>query len=146
MSVSQNALPSPEEVFDALVSHVSRKEWAEAAELYSSDAVVEHPNSVPGSPVPQRLAGRDEIRNHFAVIGQTGFDVQARSVQIHRTEDPEVVVCEFEYYGTSGDDPDPFTMTNIFVMRVRDGFIVESRDYQGPLRRRGDQTSTGNPT
>ena len=25
-------------------------------------------------------------------------------------------------------------MPNIFVLRVRNGFIVESRDYQGPFR------------
>jgi ketosteroid isomerase-like protein len=39
-----------------------------------------------------------------------------------------VVIGEFDYQGTTGTGR-PFRVSNIFVLRVRDGLIVESRDY-----------------
>ena len=46
---------------------------------------------------------------------------------MHATADPEVVIFEFSYAGrVDGRD---FTLPCIFVTRVRDGEIVESRDY-----------------
>ena len=44
------------------------------------------------------------------------------------------MIGEFEYHRCSANNPEPFVMPNIFVLRVRNGFIVESRDYQGPFR------------
>lgn len=55
-------------------------------------------------------------------------------MRVHITGDPEVVIGEFEYHRCSANNPEPFVMPNIFVLRVRNGFIVESRDYQGPFR------------
>jgi ketosteroid isomerase-like protein len=46
----------------------------------------------------------------------------------HEGADPELIVAEFEYAGTVGDG-NPVLATNIFVKRIRDGLIVESRDY-----------------
>ncbi|MCK9926615.1 hypothetical protein MXD62_05430 [Frankia sp. Mgl5] len=46
---------------------------------------------------------------------------------MHRTADPELVVVEFSYVGR-GEQGD-FTLPCVFVVRVRDGHIVESRDY-----------------
>jgi ketosteroid isomerase-like protein len=46
---------------------------------------------------------------------------------VHRTADPEVVVTEFRYEGSAGGRP--FSLPYIFVTRVRDGVITESRDY-----------------
>jgi ketosteroid isomerase-like protein len=47
--------------------------------------------------------------------------------QVHQTADPEVVIFEFSYVGSANGRP--FTVPCIFVTRVRDGVIVESRDY-----------------
>jgi ketosteroid isomerase-like protein len=49
------------------------------------------------------------------------------SLQVHRTGDPEVVITEFRYEGSAGGRP--VSIPNIFVTRVRDGMIIESRDY-----------------
>ena len=46
---------------------------------------------------------------------------------MHRTGDPEVVITEFRYEGSAGGRP--VLIPNIFVTRVRDGVIIESRDY-----------------
>ncbi|RSM76685.1 hypothetical protein DL991_25150 [Amycolatopsis sp. WAC 01375] len=51
---------------------------------------------------------------------------------IHETLDPEVVIGEFDYQGTASDSAE-FRVTTIFVLRVRDGLIVESRDYADHL-------------
>jgi ketosteroid isomerase-like protein len=48
---------------------------------------------------------------------------------VHTTTDPEVIVAEFEYAGTIVATGEPFRVPAIFVLRVRDGLIVESRDY-----------------
>ena len=49
--------------------------------------------------------------------------------EVFYTTDPEVIVAEFEYQGTVVDTGEPFSLPCIFVVRVRDGHIVASRDY-----------------
>lgn len=97
------------------------------AELYAERTDVRHPFAPLGD---RPLRSRAELRQHFAHAGaQTGgaerFEIVGTVV--HRTDDPEVVVVEFAYAGSAGG-PD-FTVPCIFVVRVRDGRIVESRDY-----------------
>ena len=48
---------------------------------------------------------------------------------MHETADPEVIVAEFEYRGAIPGTGDRFAIPNVFVIRIRDGQIVESRDY-----------------
>jgi uncharacterized protein len=55
------------------------------------------------------------------------------NVTIHETTDPEVIVAEFEYQGTSPDTGEPYALPAIFVLRVRNGEIVSSRDYHDHL-------------
>jgi ketosteroid isomerase-like protein len=54
-------------------------------------------------------------------------------VVVHETTDPEVIVAEFDYDGRITTTGRTFTIRNIFVLRVRDGLIVESRDYANHL-------------
>ena len=55
------------------------------------------------------------------------------SIVIHETTDPEVIVAEFEYQGTAADTGEPYALPAIFVLRVRNGEIVSSRDYHDHL-------------
>ncbi|MBP8539769.1 nuclear transport factor 2 family protein [Streptomyces sp. MK37H] len=96
------------------------------AGLYAEHTDVRHPLAPTGD-IPLRT--RAEIRRHFA-----GITVQTHAVdrfepvgQVHETADPEVVVFEFSYAGAVHGSP--FALPCIFVTRVRDGVIVESRDY-----------------
>ncbi|HEY0496669.1 MAG TPA: nuclear transport factor 2 family protein [Kutzneria sp.] len=118
-------MTAPAEVFRRLVDGVVSKQWDQLPLLYAEDAVVVHPFST--DPAIARLSGRDEIRAHFARAAEMGVDFRAEDVVIHETTDPEVVVGEFTYRGTLGDKD--ITMPAIFVLRVRDGLIVSSRDY-----------------
>ncbi len=51
----------------------------------------------------------------------------ARNVVVHQTPDPEVIIAE--YAGRSTETGHEFVVPNIVVLRVRNGHIVESRDY-----------------
>jgi ketosteroid isomerase-like protein len=103
-------------LLDAEVEHL--------ADLYAERTDVRHPMST----MPPLLS-RDDLRHHFgAVDGRLGpdrFDVVDDVV--HETLDPEVVVFEFSYAVEA--DGRRTVVPCIFVVRVRDGQIVESRDY-----------------
>jgi ketosteroid isomerase-like protein len=117
----------PRGVFERLVSGISAGHFADVIRLYAEDAVVTHPFH-PLRPRP--LRGHAQLRDHFA--GAAGIELEPRNAVVHETVDPEVVVAEFEYHGTSGIGR-PFIAENVFVLRVRRGRIVESRDYADHL-------------
>jgi ketosteroid isomerase-like protein len=118
---------SPQEVFLALVDGVAEGRWEELPGLYAEQTHVVHPFD------PLRAAAlrtRDELREHFRPTGAgPRLRRRAANITIHETTDPEVIVAEFEYQGTVAETGEPFTQPAIFVLRVRDGEIVSSRDY-----------------
>ncbi|MCE7001383.1 nuclear transport factor 2 family protein [Kibdelosporangium philippinense] len=116
---------SPREVFLALVNGVVEGRWRELPDLYAEQTHVVHPFDPLRAPA---LRTRDELREHFTPTG-AGPEIRRTPVNItiHETTDPEVIVAEFEYRGTVNGKP--FTQPAIFVLRVRDGQIIESRDY-----------------
>jgi uncharacterized protein len=120
--------PGPSEVFHALVRGVCDRNWADLPGLYAEQTNVVHPLDPFRAPP---LLTREQLREHFAggdeVLGDVRFE--PASITIHQTADPEVIVAEFEYRGTVPDTGEPFALPGIFVMRVRDGQIVSSRDY-----------------
>ncbi|NMO51906.1 nuclear transport factor 2 family protein [Actinoplanes sp. TBRC 11911] len=116
---------SPTDVFLALVNGVAEGRWAELPDLYAEQTHVVHPFDPLRQPA---LRTRDELRAHFRPTGDSPRLVRrAVNITVHETADPEVIIAEFEYRGTA--DGVPFTQPAIFVLRVRDGEIVESRDY-----------------
>jgi ketosteroid isomerase-like protein len=97
------------------------------AALYAERTDVRHPFAPLGD---RPLRSRTELREHFAAANAltTGVErFEPVDTVVHETGDPETVVVEFTYEGvaTGGE----FSIPCIFVMRVRDGEIVESRDY-----------------
>ena len=116
----------PIDVVTALIDGVTGRRWDELPDLYAQDAYVVHPMQ---PPVPEPIVGREGIRRHFARAAQLPLRMQARNVLVHRTADPEVVIAEFDYVGRVTTTGRSFDVRNIFVVRVRDGQIVESRDY-----------------
>jgi ketosteroid isomerase-like protein len=117
---------SPREMFGRLVSGVTGRQWAALPDLYAEDAVVVHPFATTAA---ARLEGREEIRRHFAAAATMPLEMEASNIAIHETGDPEVIVAEFDYHGRVTTTGRRFDVHNIFVLRVRDGLIVASRDY-----------------
>lgn len=101
------------------------------ARLYAEHTDVRHPFA----PIDQTvLRTRADLRRHFAGAPAFLGDVErweTVDMTVHRTADPEVVIPEFRYERTVGGRS--FSVPNIFVVRVRDGEIVESRDYADHL-------------
>ncbi|MEV4254436.1 nuclear transport factor 2 family protein [Spirillospora sp. NPDC049652] len=127
---------SPREVFLRLVHGVCEGRVEEVLELYAERTHVEHPFHPLEAPPLRSL---EELRAHFAGPPpgvSPGHTLRRRPVGIvvHETADPEVIVAEFRYEGTVVETGEAFSVPAVFVMRVRDGKIVESRDYLDHLR------------
>jgi ketosteroid isomerase-like protein len=126
---------SPEQVFRRLVDGVSRlvdgdvSQLDALANLYSERTHVVHPMSRGVPP----LMSRADVRRHFTQMsaGSRGMHFRAEDVRIHHTADPEVVVAEFTYRGSA--PAGPLSVGCVFVLRVRNGMIVESSDYIDPV-------------
>jgi uncharacterized protein len=118
---------SPSEVFLALVNGVAAGRWEELPSLYAEQTDVVHPFDPLRQPA---LRTREELRQHFTPAGAgPRLPRRAANITIHQTTDPEVIVAEFEYQGTDPGSGEPFALPGIFVLRVRNGEIVSSRDY-----------------
>jgi ketosteroid isomerase-like protein len=118
--------PSPKDVVQRLIAGVPARRWDALPELYAADAVVDHPMQLPAR---ARIAGRDALARHFAAAGGLPLEMRAENVVIHDTGDPEVVIAEFDYRARNTSTGSEFRVANVFVVRVREGLIVESRDY-----------------
>jgi len=133
---------TPEQVVRALAASVSRLRGPalspdereavldELAGLYAEHTDVRHPFAPLGD---EPLHTRAELRAHFAQRASAAGVERYEAVDfvVHHTADPEVVVQEFRYAGRI--DGRDFAVPLIFVTRVRDGLIVESRDYADHL-------------
>ncbi|SNX55998.1 ketosteroid isomerase-like protein [Streptomyces sp. TLI_55] len=118
---------SPRDVFLALVNGVAEGRWEELPELYAEHTDVVHPFHPLRAPA---LRTREELRAHFAPTGTGPLLIRRpANITIHETADPEVIVAEFEYQGHVAESGEEFALPGIFVLRVREGQIVSSRDY-----------------
>jgi ketosteroid isomerase-like protein len=119
---------SPREVFLELLHGVCDRRFDDLPRLYAGHTHVVHPFDPLRAPA---LVTRQQIKEHFAGANDALGDVrfQPANVTIHETADPEVIVAEFEYRGTVPGTGEPFAIPGIFVQRIRNGQIVESRDY-----------------
>jgi uncharacterized protein len=118
---------SPREVFLALVHGVAEGRSDDLPSLYAEQTDVVHPFDPLRAPA---LRTRDELREHFGPADASPRPQrQVANITIHETTDPEVIIAEFEYQGTDADTGEPYALPGIFVLRVRDGEIVSSRDY-----------------
>ena len=121
---------TPREVFERLQRQLQEKGGKGFPDLMAIDGVVEWPFAGPGA--PRRTQGREEIRafvNRAAVLELQ----EIRSVAVHETLDPEVIVVEVETLGKVVATDRAVRLSSIAVIRARDGEIVSYRDYTNPL-------------
>jgi ketosteroid isomerase-like protein len=118
---------SPRQVFERQRRAINARAWSEIADVYADDVVVELPFNLPE---PLRLVGRQQLHERFMLGAQLPFEMEMQNLVIRETDDPEVIVAEFDYDGHLTTDPSrSFRVANVIVMCVRDGRIVWSRDY-----------------
>lgn len=117
---------SPRDVVERLITGISTANWDNLSELYAEDAVVEHPYAVDG---PGRIEGRSVLHSRFAGVRERPFRLTVHNLVVRQTEDPEVVVAEYDYHVEKPATGELFETANVLVVRVRDGLIVHSRDF-----------------
>jgi ketosteroid isomerase-like protein len=130
-----DAAASPREVFASVLQAIQEWRMDDYIDAFAPDGTFEVPFAPPG--VPRRIEGRDAIsafiRGGAERLRENRSPWEFRSVVVHETADPEVIVTEFEVHGTHDGQPHQFA--NLQVMRVRGGEIVSLRDYWNPLDR-----------
>jgi len=136
MTTSMTTPTSPADVVKAVAEGVSRLTTAgpgtdereelidRLAAMYGEATDVRHPFAPLGD---TPLLSRAALREHFAAPRPPAEAWAPVGMHVHETADPEVVIAEFRYEGTL--DGRRFSFPCIFVTRVRDGVIIESRDY-----------------
>jgi ketosteroid isomerase-like protein len=123
---------TPREVFERLQRQVLERGGEGFADLMAIDGVVEWPFAGPGA--PRRLEGREAIRSFVSGSRVRVLELQElRSVAVHETHDPEVIVAEVEAHGRVVATDRPVRLSAIMVLRARNGEIVSYRDYTNPL-------------
>ncbi|MFD9130500.1 nuclear transport factor 2 family protein [Kitasatospora sp. NPDC059571] len=122
---------SPREAFQELLGGITAGRFSELAELYAEDAVVETVFEPVG---PRRFEGRAVLGERFAAVAEhSPLELAATNVVVRETDDPEVIVAEWDYRVHHRTTGRTFEAANIQVLRVRDGLIVHSRDYHDHL-------------
>jgi len=101
------------------------------ADLFAPDAVIESPFAPPG--VPSRLEGREAIREYSRAVMASPLRLEDfEVVELHQTQDPEVVIVELRTKGTLTTTGHTFAATSIQIFRIREGQIVLFRDFANP--------------
>ncbi|MFI9241543.1 nuclear transport factor 2 family protein [Streptomyces sp. NPDC053086] len=122
---------SPADLFRRGLRLLLDKDIAAWVGLWSDDGVMEFPFAPPGW--PSRLAGKEAVaaymRDYPDHIDLRDFP----DLKIHETTEPETIVVEMRGTGRLVRTGDPFDMTYIAVVTVRDGRICAYRDYWNPL-------------
>ena len=127
---------SPREVFARLHRAVRENyDMDGQADLYAENGTVELPFAPPG--MPGRIEGREAIRRILRAGGEGARQagrriVEYRNVVVRDTDDPEVIVAEFDLHGEVPATGATYQLSFIQVLRVRDGEIVSMRDYFNP--------------
>jgi ketosteroid isomerase-like protein len=127
--------PTPHEVAELVAQRLAAVDMSGFADLFATDAVFEYPFGFPGAPAV--VHGREALREHLVESRRdiaSLIAVAGVTPTIHETSDPEVAVVELEINGTTLTTGQPFRFhSGVEVMRVRDGEIVEYRDYTNVL-------------
>ena len=99
--------------------------------LFHEDATIEVPFDGPGdgAPIIGKPAISDMVRS---LAGFLWFDAVTFH-SIRATDEPDVVVCEYEAVLRRADMSGPRRRRYISVITLRDGRITELREYGGPF-------------
>ncbi|MGV9798142.1 nuclear transport factor 2 family protein [Mycobacterium sp. NPDC003449] len=82
---------------------------------------------------PRRLEGRQAIADYMRSYPDHIDLREIPELVIHETADPETAIVEMRALGTLVETGDPYDMSYIAVITVRDGHFAIYRDYWNPL-------------
>lgn len=122
---------TPAGVFLRGIELLLAKDFAGWIDLWAEDGVCEFPFAPPGA--PRRLDGKPAVRAYMTAYPDHIDLVAVPHVEIHRTEDPDVVIVEMRAEGRSVRTGRDFEMSYIVVVTVKNGRFTHYRDYWNPL-------------
>jgi uncharacterized protein len=123
---------TPRQAFERIQQTTLTKDPS-ASDLYAENGVHEMPFASPGR--PRRIEGRENIRAFFdqASGGDPMIFTEFRNIRIHDTADPDTIICEYDLAGVVVKTGEPFTLSYILVITVRDGELALVRDYMDTM-------------
>jgi ketosteroid isomerase-like protein len=123
---------SPIEAFQQALSAVQTGDVRAWLDLCSDDVVFEFPFAPPGR--PSRVEGKQALGEYLAAVpSRIQFD-QLSNLETHQTVNPDVAIVEMTATGRVKDTGEPYEMSYVVVLTVRDGRIAHYRDYWNPLK------------
>jgi ketosteroid isomerase-like protein len=97
----------------------------------ASDAVFEFRYVFPGW--PQRVNGREALMALYAGYGQNVILHGADALVVHRSQDPRVVILEYDVHGKAVATGASYNNRFISVITIENRKIVHWRDYMDSL-------------
>lgn len=122
---------SPIELIQRGLDLLLAKDMSGFVDLFAGDAVVEFPFAEP--PQPPRVEGRAALADYLDGYPDKVDIHEFPVVVLHQTTDPEVVVAEFTAKGVTVRTGQPYELSYVAVITVRDGLVVSYRDYWSPV-------------
>ncbi|MFF8644211.1 nuclear transport factor 2 family protein [Streptomyces sp. NPDC015345] len=121
----------PEDVFRHGLELLLAKDFEGWVDLWADDGTFEFPFAPPGA--VRHLEGKPAIRAYMSAYPHH-VDLHAfPDTRVHRTGDPDVVIAEMRAEGRSVATGQPFEMSYVAVVTVKNGLITHYRDYWNPL-------------
>lgn len=100
--------------------------------LCTEDVIFEFPFAPPGR--PSKVEGKQALGEYLtAVPSRVEFD-RLSNLETHQTLNPDVAIFEMTATGRVKDTGEPYEMSYVVVLTVRDGRIAHYRDYWDPLK------------
>lgn len=122
---------TPEELYRHGLRLLLEKDVPAWMDLWDDDGILEFPFAPPGWPA--RLEGRRAIADYMRPYPDHIDLHDFPEVTVHRTTVPETIVVEMRGVGRLVKTGEPFDMTYIAVVTVRNGLMTFYRDYWNPL-------------
>jgi hypothetical protein len=124
---------TPRQVVEGFLRAAASPSPGDMADCYAADVVIEMPFSA-AALYPARIeTTREELRARFTAGTQVRRYQRLGNVKIHETTDPEVIIAEYDLHGRMVETGQPFVLSFVMVMTIRDGQIVHTRDYTDPI-------------
>lgn len=123
--------PTPEQVYRHGLDLLLDKDIDAWVGLWDENGVFEFPFAPEGA--PRRLEGKPAVaaymRNYPDHIDLRDFPC----VEVHQTRVPETIVAEMRAVGRVVATDEPYEMSYVAVVTIKDGRITHYRDYWNPL-------------
>ena len=100
-------------------------------EAIAYDAVFEYRYVFPG--FPSKIEGRDALMALYSRYGDSTVLHSGDALIVHRSQDPRVVIIEYEVHGKKISTGNSYDNRFISVVTIEDRKIVHWRDYMDSL-------------